>query len=183
MQVVVVVFFFSWCLDGIHIPGGGGGTLPADLGLFTAMTSFGGLDQVLGREQYRHPLDDGWSALTYFEVFHNALTGTVPEFIGQWTKLAMFIASRNQRTGTRYRYPSDDGTALTYLDASMNGMTGTLPDSMVNWSKIQSALFSNSQFVGTMPVGFCPCINRTVGDRLLADCQSEINCTCCTQCV
>jgi hypothetical protein len=162
----------------INIPGGG--TIPADLGLLTAMTSFGvGQSTLTGTL----PASIGqWTALTYLDIFSNALTGTLPESIGQWTRLEMFIASSNQLTGT---LPVSIGrwTALTYFDVSGNGLTGTLPVSMVNWSKIQSALFNNNQFMGTMPVGICPFINRTIGDRLIADCQSEINCTCCTQCV
>jgi hypothetical protein len=107
------------------------GTIPADIGLLTA--------------------------LTYFDSRFNELTGTLPASIGQWT-------------------------ALTAFNIQQNALTGTIPASVGNWSQIQFAYFDFNQFTGTMPIGICNNINVTSGDNLVADCRSEINCTCCTTC-
>jgi hypothetical protein len=131
------------------------GTIPADLGLLTA--------------------------LTYFNVAGNALTGTLPASIGQWPALTYLDVGGNALTGT---LPASMGqwTALTYFGVYKNKMTGTIPASIGNWSQIQSAYFEDNQFTGTMPNGICPYINKTIFDALGADCPKEISCTCCTYC-
>jgi Leucine-rich repeat (LRR) protein len=132
------------------------GTIPADLGLLTALTNF--------------------------NVGDNALTGTLPVSIGQWTSLKIFSVSINALTGT---LPASIGRwpALTSFGVFNNEMTGTIPASISNWSQIQIAYFDGNQFTGTMPVGICPYIVEANGDRLEADCLTEINCTCCTVCL
>jgi hypothetical protein len=101
------------------------GTIPADLGLLAALTSF--------------------------IVNENALTGTLPESVGQWTSLTFFDTFRNALTGT---LPSSIGqlTLLNYWDVGVNALTGTLPESINNWSQIQRAFFDYNQFTGTVPV-------------------------------
>jgi hypothetical protein len=94
--------------------------------------------------------------LAFFGVFDNALTGTLPESIGQWT-------------------------ALTFFGVSSNALTGTIPASIDNWIRIQIAYFEHTKFTGTMPNGICPYYIEN-GDTLNADCLSEITCTCCTGC-
>jgi hypothetical protein len=130
------------------------GTIPADLGLLTA--------------------------LTYLDVGTNALTGTFPASIGQWTALTSFNVGSNALTGT---LPASIGqwTALTLFSVFDNALTGTIPASIGNWSQIQVAYFDGNQFTGTMPNGICAYIRN--GDSLWADCWTEINCTCCTTCL
>jgi hypothetical protein len=165
-----VVGFVDLFLNGIQ------GTIPADLGLLTALTYFvvagNGLTGTL-------PVSIGqWTALTYFVVGGNGLTGTLPVSIGQWTALTHFAVNFNSLTGT---LPASIGhwTALTLFSVYSNEMTGTIPASIGNWSQIQIAYFYENQFTGTMPNGICPYIDD--GDLLEADCF-EINCTCCTSC-
>jgi hypothetical protein len=131
------------------------GTIPADLGLLTA--------------------------LTYFVVSRNALMGTLPVLIGQWTALTQFNVGENALTGT---LPESIGqwTALQSFSVGLNTLTGTIPASIGNWSQIQVAYFDNNQFTGIMPNGICPYIVRAIGEQLEADCLSEITCTCCTFC-
>jgi hypothetical protein len=131
------------------------GTIPADLGLLTAME--------------------------IFNVNSRALTGTLPASIIQWTALLSFGVPSNFLTGT---LPASIGqwTALTYFAAYRNELTGTIPASIGSWSQIQYAYFDGNQFTGTMPNGICPYIVKANGEQLEADCVSEINCTCCTSC-
>jgi hypothetical protein len=128
------------------------------------------------------PADLGWlTALTYFHIGVNTLMGTLPASIGQWTALKYFDAGVNTLIGT---LPVSIGqwTALTAFYVNTNEMTGTIPASIGNWSQIKGAYFHSNQFTGTMPDGICPYINATIYDTLWADCQTEINCTCCTKC-
>jgi hypothetical protein len=129
------------------------GSIPADLGLLTALTSF--------------------------SVGGNTLIGTIPASIGQWTALTYFDASLNQLTGT---LPASIGQSslLTYFSVYNNGLTGTIPASIDNWSQIKTADFSSNQFTGSMPNGICPYISGN--DLLEADCKSDITCSCCTKC-
>jgi hypothetical protein len=155
------------------------GTIPADVGLLTALTYLDVDDNALTGTL---PASIGqWTALTYFDVGDNALTGTLPASIGQWTALTYFGVYVNEMTGT---IPASIGqlTALTGIDVGNNFLTGTIPASIGNWSQIQLAFFQDNQFTGTMPDGICPYISATNGDYLWADCKLEINCTCCTYC-
>jgi hypothetical protein len=155
------------------------GTIPADLGLLTALTYFdvdnnaltGTLPASIGQ----------WTALTYVDVGDNALTGTLPASIGQWTAMTSFNVYNNALTGTM---PASIGqwAALIRVDVGINLLTGTIPASIGNWSQIRYAFFQANQFSGTMPNGICPYINATINAFLWADCKSEINCTCCTYC-
>jgi hypothetical protein len=93
------------------------------------------------------------AALIGFSVFTNELTGTLPVSIGEWTAMKYFVVYTNE-------------------------LTGTIPASISNWSKIQAAYFDGNKFTGTIPGGICHYMNV----YLVADCKSEINCTCCTIC-
>jgi hypothetical protein len=155
------------------------GTIPADLGLLTALRYFdvsknaltGTLPASIGQ----------WTTLTDFRVNDNALTGTLPASIGQWTAFKGFDVNGNTMTGTLPAYIGQ-WTALTFFRVSSNALTGTIPASIGNWSQIKFAFFQNSQFTGTMPNGICRYIDETNGEGLFADCVSEITCSCCTTC-
>jgi Leucine-rich repeat (LRR) protein len=178
------------------------GTIPADVGLLTALTSFNVYNNVAITGTLPTSMGQ-WTALTYFNVQNNALTGTLPASIGQWTALIYFGAGNNELTGTlpasigqwtaltyinayynelTGTLPASIGqwTALTYFGFYNNALTGTIPASIVNWSKINTAFFDGNQFTGSIPNGICPYI--TGNDRLDADCVSKITCGCCTTC-
>jgi hypothetical protein len=125
------------------------GTIPADLGLLTALIIFGGSNNGLTGTL---PVSIGqWTSLTYFSVVNNALTGPLPVSIGQWTALTYFSVSTNALTGT---LPASIGqwTALNNFRGSNSGLTGTLPVSIGQWTAL--ALFSvfNNTLTGTLPV-------------------------------
>jgi hypothetical protein len=75
------------------------GTIPADLGILTALTSFdfsnnnaltGTLPASIGQ----------WTTLTDFRVNGNALTRTIPASIGNWSQIQFALFHFNQITGT-----------------------------------------------------------------------------------
>jgi hypothetical protein len=154
------------------------GTLPESIGKWTTLTYFN-----VDYNELKGTLPEStgqWTALTYFDVNDNALTGTLPESIGQWTTLEHFDAAENALIGT---LPESIGNwiELTGLFIEINELNGTLPESIGNWSQIQAATFRNNSFTGTVPTGLCPYIMAKNG-KLEADCESEVNCSCCTEC-
>jgi hypothetical protein len=74
------------------------GTIPADLGLLTALTSFGvNVNALTGTL----PASIGqWTTLIDFRVNGNALTGTIPASIGNWSQIQFAHFYFNQITGT-----------------------------------------------------------------------------------
>jgi hypothetical protein len=119
------------------------------------------------------------NVVTQLNLFSNNMKGTIPADLGLLTALTSFAVSDNELTGT---LPASIGqwTALTTFGVDNNALTGTIPVSIGNWSQIKFAYFEGNQFTGTMPNGICPYIQN--GDDLLADCFTEITCTCCNFC-
>jgi hypothetical protein len=74
------------------------GTIPADLGLLTALTYFGvGVNVLTGTL----PVSIGqWTALTYLAVDSNTLTGTIPASIGNWSQIQFAYFHYNNFAGT-----------------------------------------------------------------------------------
>jgi Leucine-rich repeat (LRR) protein len=73
------------------------GTIPADLGLLTALeyvdVSYNGLTGTL-------PESIGqWTAMTYFNANNNKMTGTIPASIGNWSRIQVAYFDNNQFTG------------------------------------------------------------------------------------
>jgi hypothetical protein len=78
------------------------GTIPADLGLLTALTSFSVYDNALTGTL---PVSIGqWTALTYFGVYINKMTGTIPASIGNWSQIQYAYFYYNEFTGTMPNY-------------------------------------------------------------------------------
>jgi hypothetical protein len=88
MKNVVAIDFFENNMNG---------TIPADLGLLTAMTTFNvGLNTLMGTL----PASIGQlTALTLFDVGDNSLTGTIPTSIGSWSQIQLALFFFNQFTG------------------------------------------------------------------------------------
>jgi Leucine-rich repeat (LRR) protein len=135
------------------------GSIPADVGLLTALTMFDlGFNQLFGSLPSSIGL---WTGLKYFSVYSNQLKGSLPSSIGAWT-------------------------GLTYFAVHINQLTSTVPTELSKWTSIQEAFFHNNMFNGTMPkMGgqyFCP----KAGTRgfLSADCKppAKIQCGCCNDC-
>jgi hypothetical protein len=137
-----------------------GGTIPADVALWTNLTSFtlrenGGVNGVL-------PTSIGaWTNLQTFKVDKCQLGGSLPSTIGIWRNLTNFAVYSNR-------------------------LTGTVPTELSKWTAITEAYFDDNSFNGTMPpIGSSFCPKNTSAGVLWADCKppdAEIACACCSKC-
>ena len=86
----------------------------------------------------------------YLYVGNNSFTGSIPTWIGKFTELMSFDASRNYFTGS---IPTEVGTmhSLERLELSYNLMTGTLPAELAMASGLKRLDVANNQFHGTIP--------------------------------
>ena len=136
------------------------GTIPAELGLLTA--------------------------LTYLRLAGNWLAGTIPSQLGQLTALTYMALSINHLTHT---IPTQLGqlTALTELYLDDNQLTGTIPLSLTQLTNLEWLSLDNNNLTGQVPSGFCaapfPDWRADGSKYLTADCMSEVQCDCCNICV
>ncbi len=158
------------------------GSLPSELGQLTVLQAFlindnkltGFLPSELGQ----------LAALTDFDVDKNALVGPLPSELGQLTNLLFLWVSNNILTGT---VPTELGQVVSLLSlwVSGNSLTGTVPVQMALLINLTEFSFENNHLTGS--VGEALCVNKS-WVVLFSDCldsgdgQSEINCTCCTDC-
>jgi hypothetical protein len=77
------------------------GTIPADIGLLTALTSFDMSSSYNGLTGTLPESIGQWTNLTYFDVSYNyGVNGTIPESIVNWTLIEKAYFNRNNFTGT-----------------------------------------------------------------------------------
>jgi hypothetical protein len=125
----------------------------------------------------------GGSTVSRLNLPSRRLLGTIPADVGLWTGLANFNVAGNLLVGS---LPSSIGlwTGLITFDVQTNQLTGTVPQAVSQWTSIKGALFHRNMFIGTMPMigsNFCP--RQTGSDEsLIANCKSQIVCTCCSHC-
>jgi hypothetical protein len=124
------------------------GSIPADVGLWTNLSSFEiSYNQLTGTL----PTSIGsWPRLTAFKVDENKLAGALPTAIGLWTKLTTFDVGSNQFNGT---LPSNIGawTGLTYIDVYRNSFNGQLPSSIGAWTDVKYFDVNRNQLTGRLP--------------------------------
>ncbi len=120
------------------------GTLPANLNALTALQYF---DVYNNQLTGAIPSLGGLTALQYFYVDHNQLTGSIPSLSGL-TALQSFYASGNQLTGA---IPSLSGlTALKAFAANNNHLTGSIP-SLSGLTALQYFDVYNNHLTGSIP--------------------------------
>jgi hypothetical protein len=162
--------------------GDGGGHIPDDLGLLTALT---GLSILGSRGTMTGHIPSSLGRLTALQMLHlysNDLTGTIPTSLTALTALTSLQLDRNQLMGT---IPASWGTSLLQLRdlyLSDNALTGTIPTTLVALTSLTRALFYHNQLVGTVP--FCNGggnVAHLYFMPLIADCD-EVKCPCCTHC-
>ena len=154
------------------------GTIPENLDAWYYLTIFSiELNYINGT------IPESLMYLTYLrdlQLGRNQLTGSLPETIGQLTALEFFQARQNLLLGT---IPSSLGNLVNlqslYLDE--NKFTGTLPDSVSQLTSLLALEVHSNSLTGTIPTSLCP-ITKNHLKSLTADCNSELNCTCCTTC-
>mgnify|MGYP000878029277 FL=1 len=81
---------------------------------------------------------------------HNELTGTIPESIGNLTKLRTLTLHDNLLTGT---IPETIGKLieLDYLHLSNNKLTGSIPKDIEKLTKLRNIYLYNNQLTGIIP--------------------------------
>ncbi|KAG5546792.1 hypothetical protein RHGRI_018834 [Rhododendron griersonianum] len=80
----------------------------------------------------------------------NELTGSIPEFLGNWSQLSDLILRNNNISGS---IPSNIGDypSLSLLDLSFNNLAGPIPDSLFNLSSLSYLFLGNNKLNGTLP--------------------------------
>jgi hypothetical protein len=88
----------------------------------------------------------------------NNFTGSLPEELGQLSKLIILSVANNALTGN---IPLGLGKCLLleYLDLSNNQFTGGLPTNFGNFLRLESLLASNNQLSGSIPDTLSSCIH------------------------
>ena len=157
------------------------GTIPDELGHLSALTVLylccnqitGTLSSDLGK----------LTGLIDFDLGVNELTGTIPSQFGQLTALTRLEFYWNQLTG---KIPSQLGqlTSLRRLSLSINELTGTVPISMAQMTNMQYLYLYGNFLVGPVPAQFCapPFPTWGIDAAFMADCISEVACSCCDRC-
>jgi len=147
-----------------------GGTIPTEIGLFTALTSldldsgFGSIPTEIGNlvllaELYIEytqvtssiPTEIGnLVLLTELEIEENYLTGTMPTELGMLTSLTELSIDNNFITGT---IPTELGNldALTDLEVEYNLLTGPIPSEIGLLTALSLLDFYNNRLSGSVP--------------------------------
>ena len=124
------------------------GTLPAELGNLTALTTLQLNDNVLSGPI---PTQLGnLTALTDLRLYQNQLTGTIPTQLGNLTALVDLQLNDNQLTGT---IPTQLGslTSLEFLYLDSNRLSGTIPTQLGNLTNAFEVTLENNLLTGTIP--------------------------------
>ena len=146
----------------------------------------------------------------FLRVNDNKLTGTIRDAFDAFTLLEFVDFSKNQFTGTLPSSVFDVATAQI-LYFYENALTGTIPSNYANSPVLRDLYINdnllsgqvpsitpdqlpvftefrleNNSIFGTMPASICALRgtnNNTDLVTLIADCVSEVECSCCTQCL
>lgn len=107
----------------------------------------------------------------------NKLTGSIPESIGDIVTLESVSLAQNQLEGV---LPSSFGNLsdLKQMWLFGNDLSGSLPDEFSKLRKLQILHMEDNEFTGSIPGKVCLPFLTT----FVADCISEVECSCCTNC-
>jgi Leucine-rich repeat (LRR) protein len=116
--------------------------------------------------------------LRFFSVINNRLSGTFPAaFFENSDSLVSVYAQNNMLTGP---LPMFGAPRLMDFYAHDNRFTGTIP-AWTDLPAINQLALQNNFLEGSMPESVCALQSQNLKD-LWADCVSEVECVCCTQC-
>ena len=135
-------------------------------------------------------LDYSYFCLTLIPMFSFAvefwmddnpnITGTIPTTIGLVTTLASLSLTKLSLKGP---LPSELGklSGMVQMWLYDNALTGTIPSEIGNLAAMFFFEVNSTSIQGTMPSEICALTSNLL-ISLAADCKSEVNCTCCTEC-
>jgi len=108
------------------------------------------------------------------------ITGTIPTTIGLVTTLASLSLTKLSLKGP---LPSELGklSGMVQMWLYDNALTGTIPSEIGNLAAMSIFEVNSTSIQGTMPSEICALTSNLL-ISLAADCKSEVNCTCCTEC-
>ncbi|KAI2512477.1 hypothetical protein MHU86_1930 [Fragilaria crotonensis] len=134
------------------------GSLPAELGLLTDLTSLNWEQNTIIIGTIPSALSN-LNALQQFSCLYCTLTGKIPDWIGTgWPQLNVLGLSQNTMTGS---VPSSiaELTKLAILGLDDNLMTGTL-DVLQTMPMLEQVYLDNNEFVGNMTATFLESATR-----------------------
>jgi hypothetical protein len=105
----------------------------------------------------------------------NQLTGTIPSFLGMFTRLIYLQLHTNELNGTIPSSLEALTGLMVDLGLSNNNLTGTIPSSLGALTVLAGLWLFNNQLNGTLSL--CDDSNRTF-DNVIADC-AKVSCPHC----
>ncbi|GAX19557.1 hypothetical protein FisN_19Hh135 [Fistulifera solaris] len=125
------------------------GTLPQEISLLDTMESFGVYQNALSGTVPNGIVE--WTELRLLDLEDNQFTGPAfPDKLSQWSQLESYQVSNNDLTGPMisdfYALPE-----LRKLWVAGNKITGSLPKSLMYSTKLQSLVFYDNMVAGNIP--------------------------------
>jgi Leucine-rich repeat (LRR) protein len=95
----------------------------------------------------------------YLYLDENQLTGTIPKSMGALTTLETLYLQKNR-------------------------LSGVIPESLDHLKHLKELKLHENDLTGSVPSKVCKLTTQTKSELILlsADCKTEVNCTCCTEC-
>jgi hypothetical protein len=93
-----------------------------------------------------------WTQLRSFNVEWNGITGTIPESVSKWTNLQSFVVQRNQLTASLPADAMTQWTDLREFDVYLNQFApSTIPSMVGEWRNLTYFDISLNDFTGSIP--------------------------------
>jgi Leucine-rich repeat (LRR) protein len=86
----------------------------------------------------------------YLNVYRNQLTGSIPRYMKDLSKLFLLDLGHNQVTGTLPAEIGGKNTALKHLHLDHNQFVGTIPPSYTQYG-METLSLDHNQLVGSVP--------------------------------
>lgn len=121
------------------------------------------------------------SNLEWLQMNDNKFSGSIPE---SWSALSMLHTirlSNNPITGTLPAFLAD--LPMDHLSLHDTELTGEVPSEFGRMTDLTNMFLQSTKLGGTMPAEVCTLIETGATlTKLFADCDTEMECDCCTNC-
>ena len=158
------------------------GTIPESIGELSMLQELHANQNSLDGNPFPESSRLGWSTnLHNLDVVSNALSGTLPSWIGEMHALGFLGLSNNQLVGTIPNSIAD--VPLLHLDLASNHLNGSIPDRLGQSAFITAIDLRDNELSGYLPISFNASSNSTFSPYLsvldlsynrLTFCPSEI---------